>query len=122
MSLPTPSNAFPLPPSGEAALVRAIGVRQLTAAIVNTTVGAGIFVLPALVAQGMGAAAPLAFLVCAAIMLTLAWLIWLKADRIWEYRDATDVLRIVYGPFVYFMSVMIGLSGLMHLYQAFERR
>jgi hypothetical protein len=32
------------------------------------------------------------------------------------------VLRIVYGPFVYFMSVMIGLSGLMHLYQAFERR
>ena len=33
---------------------------------------------------------------------------WLKADRIWEYRDATDVLRVVYGPFVYFMAVMIG--------------
>jgi hypothetical protein len=32
------------------------------------------------------------------------------------------VLRIVYGPFVYFMSVMIGLSGLMHLYQGLERR
>ena len=61
-------------------------------------------------------------LVSAAIMLLLAWLIWLKADRIWEYRDATDVLRIVYGPFVYFMSVMIGLSGLMHLHQAFQRR
>jgi TRAP-type C4-dicarboxylate transport system permease small subunit len=39
-------------------------------------------------------------LACAAIMLWLALLIWLKADRIWEYRDATDVLRIVYGPFV----------------------
>ncbi|HZM35084.1 MAG TPA: TRAP transporter small permease [Burkholderiales bacterium] len=61
-------------------------------------------------------------LCCAAIMLWLAWLIWLKADRIWEYRDATDVLRIVYGPFVYFMSLMIGLSGLIHLHQAFERR
>jgi TRAP-type transport system small permease protein len=61
-------------------------------------------------------------LACAAIMLWLAWLIWLKADRIWEYRDATDVLRIVYGPFVYFMSLMIGLSGLIHLTQAFERR
>ena len=61
-------------------------------------------------------------LACAAIMLWLAWLIWLKADRIWEYRDATDVLRIVYGPFVYFMSLMIGLSGLIHLQQAFERR
>ena len=42
----------------------------------------------------------------------LAWLVWLKADRIWAYRDATDVLRIVYGPFVYFMAVMIGLTGL----------
>jgi TRAP-type C4-dicarboxylate transport system permease small subunit len=61
-------------------------------------------------------------LACAGIMLLLAWLVWLKADRIWEYRDATDVLRIVYGPFVYFMAVMIGLSGLMHLYQALERR
>jgi TRAP-type C4-dicarboxylate transport system permease small subunit len=61
-------------------------------------------------------------LACAAIMLWLAWLIWLKADRIWEYRDATDVLRIVYGPFVYFMSLMIGLSGLIHLHQAFARR
>ena len=41
---------------------------------------------------------------CAAVMFLLAWLVWLKADRIWAYRDATDVLRIVYGPFVYFRS------------------
>ena len=38
-------------------------------------------------------------------MFLLAWLVWLKADTIWDYRDATDVLRIVYGPFVYFMAV-----------------
>lgn len=60
-------------------------------------------------------------LACAAVMFLLTWLVWLKADRIWEYRDATDVLRIVYGPFVYFMSVMIGLSGLIHLYKVFQR-
>jgi TRAP-type C4-dicarboxylate transport system permease small subunit len=59
---------------------------------------------------------------CAALMFGLAWLIWLKADRIWAYRDATDVLRIVYGPFVYFMAVMIGLAGAIHLYRAVERR
>jgi TRAP-type C4-dicarboxylate transport system permease small subunit len=59
--------------------------------------------------------------VSAAIMALLAWLVWLKADRIWGYRDATDVLRIVYGPFVYFMAVTIGLAGLIHLYQAFRR-
>jgi TRAP-type C4-dicarboxylate transport system permease small subunit len=60
--------------------------------------------------------------VCAAVMFGLARLIWQKADRIWAYRDATDVLRIVYGPFVYFMAVMIGLTGLIHLYRAVERR
>jgi TRAP-type transport system small permease protein len=64
------------------------------------------------IVQGLGAA----------VMFLLAWLVWGKADRIWEYRDATDVLRIVYGPFVYFMAVMIGLAGLIHLYRASERR
>jgi TRAP-type C4-dicarboxylate transport system permease small subunit len=58
----------------------------------------------------------------AAMMLGLAWLVWLKADRIWAYRDATDVLRIVYGPFVYFTAAMIGLAGLIHLYRAVGRR
>jgi TRAP-type C4-dicarboxylate transport system permease small subunit len=59
---------------------------------------------------------------CAAILLGLAWLVWLKADRIWAYRDATDVLRIVYGPFVYFMALMIGLAGLIHFYKIVERK
>jgi TRAP-type C4-dicarboxylate transport system permease small subunit len=59
--------------------------------------------------------------VSAAIMAFLTWQVWLKADRIWDYRDATDVLRIVYGPFVYFMAVMIGLAGLIHLYKAYRR-
>jgi hypothetical protein len=30
------------------------------------------------------------------------------------------VLRIVYGPFVYFMAVTIGLAGVIHLYKAVE--
>ena len=60
--------------------------------------------------------------VSAALFGFTAWLVWLKADRIWEYRDATDVLRIVYGPFVYFMAVMIALTALVHLYKAFARR
>jgi TRAP-type C4-dicarboxylate transport system permease small subunit len=59
---------------------------------------------------------------CAAVMLLLAWLVWLKADRIWAYRDATDVLRIVYGPFVYFMAIAIGLAGLIHAGKAVTRR
>jgi TRAP-type C4-dicarboxylate transport system permease small subunit len=59
---------------------------------------------------------------CAAFMFLLTWLMWLKADRIWGYRDATDVLRIVYGPFVYFMALMCALAGVIHLYKVVERR
>jgi len=61
-------------------------------------------------------------LLCAGVMFLLAWLVWLKADRIWAYRDATDVLRIVYGPFVYFMAVTIGVTAAIHLYKAVARR
>ena len=57
-----------------------------------------------------------------AFMFLLAWLTWLKADRIWAYRDATDVLRIVYGPFVYFMAASLALAGLIHAYKVVERR
>ena len=58
----------------------------------------------------------------AAFMFLLTWLVWRKADRIWAYRDSTDVLRIVYGPFVYFMALTLALAGLIHLYKMVERR
>ena len=61
-------------------------------------------------------------LVNAAFMFLLTWLVWRKADRIWAYRDATDVLRIVYGPFVYFMAVTLALACVIHLYKVVERR
>ena len=60
--------------------------------------------------------------VSAAFMFLLAWLVWLKADRVWAYRDSTDVLRIVYGPFVYFMAITLGLAGVIHLYKIVQRR
>jgi TRAP-type C4-dicarboxylate transport system permease small subunit len=61
-------------------------------------------------------------LASAALMFFLAWLVWGKADRIWAYRDATDVLRILYGPFVYFMALTLALAGVIHLYKMVERR
>ena len=59
--------------------------------------------------------------VSAAFMFLLTWLTWLKADRIWAYRDSTDVLRIVYGPFVYFMALTLFLAGVIHLYKVVRR-
>jgi TRAP-type transport system small permease protein len=59
-------------------------------------------------------------LLVAAVMAFLTWQVWIKAGRISAYGDATDVLRILYGPFVYFMAVMIALTGLIHLYKMLE--
>src|SRR5437773_8069024 len=53
-------------------LVRGIGISALTANIVSSTIGAGIFVIPATVAKGLGSAAPLAFICCAIAMVMLA--------------------------------------------------
>lgn len=55
--------------------------------------------------------------VVAATLIGLAWLVWLKAGKIGAYGDTTDVLKIVIAPFVYFMSLMIGLSGLIHAWK-----
>jgi TRAP-type C4-dicarboxylate transport system permease small subunit len=57
---------------------------------------------------------------CAALMFFLTWQVWLKAGKIAGYGDTTDVLRITVGPFVYFMAMMIALTGLVHLYKVFE--
>lgn len=56
---------------------------------------------------------------CAAIMFFLTWQVWIKATKIASYGDTTDVLRIPVGPFVYFMSLMVALTGLVHLYRVF---
>jgi amino acid transporter len=56
----------------EAQLVRAIGTRELTASIINVTVASSIFIMPASVAAGLGAAAPIAYVVCAILMALIA--------------------------------------------------
>jgi len=52
----------------EARLLRALGVRGLATTIFNYTVGSGIFALPGLAVARLGAAAPLAYLVCMLVM------------------------------------------------------
>ena len=57
---------------------------------------------------------------CAAIMFFLTWQVWIKAGRIAGYGDTTDVLKITVGPFVYFMALMILLTGLVHVFKMFR--
>jgi TRAP-type C4-dicarboxylate transport system permease small subunit len=54
-------------------------------------------------------------LVCGIIILALAWRVWIKAGTIAGYGDTTDVLRLPVGPFVYFMTGMVAVTGVVHL-------
>jgi TRAP-type C4-dicarboxylate transport system permease small subunit len=58
--------------------------------------------------------------ICAAIMFFIAWQTWIKAGKIAGYGDTTDVLRIAVGPFVYFMTAMIALTGGVHVFKIFS--
>jgi TRAP-type C4-dicarboxylate transport system permease small subunit len=59
--------------------------------------------------------------ICAAIMFFLTWQVWIKATRIASYSDTTDVLRIPIGPFVYFMALMIAVTGVVHVFKVFAK-
>jgi TRAP-type C4-dicarboxylate transport system permease small subunit len=56
---------------------------------------------------------------CAAIMFFLAWQLSVKAGKISAYGDTTDVLRILVGPFIYFMTAMVALTGAVHILKVF---
>src|SRR5437762_5986793 len=90
--------------SSERALVRALGVRSLTASIVNMTIGAGIFVLPAVVAAGLGPAAPLAYIVCAALMALIVACFAAAGSRVSLTGGLYAYIEVAFGPFVGFLA------------------
>lgn len=88
---------------GEAALERVIGVRALAANAVNITVGAGIFVLPAVIAAQLGPAAVFAYLVCGLAM-GLVLLCFAEAgSRVFESGGACAYVEAAFGPFPGFL-------------------
>ena len=60
-------------------------------------------------------------LLVSAMFFFMAWQISIRAARVADYGDATDVLRIEYGPFVYFSAAMIALAGVIHLHKVLQR-
>src|SRR5437899_3661662 len=91
----------------EALLVRAIGIPALTANIVNSTIGAGIFVLPALVAKGLGAAAPLAFLACAIAMVLFVTCFAVAGSRVSLTGGLYAYVEVAFGRYVGFLAGML---------------
>src|SRR3984893_12310555 len=88
-------------------LVRAIGTPALTANIINSTVGAGIFVLPALVAKGLGAAAPLAFIACAIAMVLFVTCFAIAGSRVSLTGGLYAYVEVAFGRYVGFLAGML---------------
>ena len=96
-------------------LVRAIGVRQLAATVFNYTVASGIFALPATAAAQLGPAAPLAYLVCAAVMLLVVASFAEAGSRVSATGGPYAYIEAAFGPFVGLVAgvflVVSALSG-----------
>jgi len=84
--------------------VRAIGVRQLTASIINVTIGAGIFVLPAAAAATLGPAAPIAYVVCAVLMALIVCCFASAGSRVSLTGGLYAYVEVAFGPFVGFLG------------------
>lgn len=98
----------------DSALVRAIGVWGLAAGIVNVTVGGGIFRLPTDVAAALGAAAPVAYLVCAVAMALIVLGFAEAGSRVALTGGPYAYVEIAFGPFAGFLcGVLLWMIGSM---------
>lgn len=103
-----PSAAAPATES----LVRVMGTVGLAAAIVNITVGGGIFRLPANVAGSLGPAAPVAYLVCALAMGLIVLCIADAGSRVSLTGGPYAYVGTAFGPYVGFLSgVLLWMLG-----------
>ena len=90
--------------AAEHQLVRALGVRALAATIFNVTVGGGIFGLPSEVARGLGAAAPVAYVICAVAMALIVLC----------FAEAGSRVSLSGGPYAYVEVALGGLVGFLN--------
>ncbi|MDQ6690665.1 MAG: APC family permease [Gemmatimonadota bacterium] len=87
-------------------LVRAVGVRGLTAGMVNYMIGAGIFVLPATVAARVGGAAPFVYVICAIAIGTIVLCFADAGSRVSLSGGTYAYAQVAFGPFIGFVVAM----------------
>src|SRR6201982_3409912 len=103
-------------------LVRGIGIPALTANIVSSTIGAGIFVIPATVARGLGPAAPLAFVCCAIAMVLFVTCFAIAGSRVSLTGGLYAYVEVAFGRYVgflagmlYFLTAMGAVAGVVNV-------
>ena len=109
----TPAGSPPPPPASSESLLRVMGTFGLAAAIVNITVGGGIFRLPANVAGALGPAAPIAYLVCAVAMGLIVLCIADAGSRVSLTGGPYAYIGVALGPYAGFLSgILLWMLGL----------
>src|SRR3989449_1043949 len=103
-------------------LVRGIGIPALTANIVSSTIGAGIFVIPATVAKGLGSAAPLAFICCAMAMVLFVTCFAIAGSRVSLTGGLYAYVEVAFGRYVgflagilYFLTALGAVAGVVNV-------
>ena len=96
----------------EGSLVRALGTWGLAASIVNLTIGGGIFRLPAAAAGALGAAAPLAYVVCAVAMGLIVLCFAEAGSRVSLTGGLYAYVEVAFGPLVGFLTGVMLWAGL----------
>ena len=92
-------------------LVRVIGTGALGLSVVNMVVGAGIFVMPGLVAAMIGPAAILAYLICS-VTVALVFLCFAEVgSRVSRSGGAYAYVEEAFGPFVGFIASILFWFG-----------
>lgn len=114
--------SLPAVPQAESKLIRAIGLPSLTANIVNATVGAGIFALPAAVALQLGAASPLAYIICALAMCLFVTCFAMAGSRVSLTGGLYAYVEAAFGRYLgflagvlYFLTAILAISGIIGL-------
>src|SRR5688572_20131892 len=93
-------------------LTRAIGTLGLAAGIINVMIGGGIFRAPALVAGSLGAAAPLAYVICAIAMALIVTCIAAAGRRVTLTGGPYAYVGTALGPYAGFLSgVLLWMIG-----------
>jgi basic amino acid/polyamine antiporter, APA family len=101
-------------PATDAQLIRALGTWSLAAAIVNVTIGGGIFRAPGSpeLSGRLGAAAPVAYLLCAFAMGLIVLCIAEAASRVSVTGGPYAYVEVAFGPFVgYLVGVLLWVTA-----------
>lgn len=92
-------------------LKREIGIWGLSANIINLIVGAGIFVIPAIVSEGLGAASIIAYLFCGFLVMLIMLCFAEVGSKLTQSGGAYSYIEVAFGKYIGFLTVNFFILG-----------